>query len=152
MSRNDGEFETAFARTLGGLLHQARISQMAGFRQHGSATTLEHAVRVAKASLRLARALRIPVNETELVRGAVLHDYCLYDWHEPGHAGHATKHPLHARKNAEHDFELTAKERNIIASHMWPIPPTRVPLSREAWLVCVADKWCTLAEVGFICR
>ena len=95
---------------------------------------------------RMARALRLRVSERELVRAALLHDYFLYDWHEPGHVGHATQHPVFALRNAREDFDLSPLEENVIASHMWPLPPTRVPRSREAVLVCVADKWCSLAE------
>ena len=103
-------------------------------------------MRVAHASLAMARALRLCVSERELVRSALLHDYFLYDWHEPGHVGHATQHPVFALRNAHEDFDLSPLEENVIASHMWPLPPTRVPWSREAVLVCVADKWCSLAE------
>lgn len=144
------DFETAFARALGDLPGEARVSQMGFFRQHGSVTTLSHAIRVARASLRLARVLRLSVNERELVRGAMLHDYYLYDWHEPGHAGHATRHPLRAEGNALRDFDLSARERNIIVAHMWPFPPTRMPTCREAWLVCIADKYCSLVETLFL--
>ncbi len=116
------------------------------YTQHGNMSTYDHVMRVAATALRWSCALRLRVSEPELVRGAVLHDYFLYDWHEPGHRGHALDHPLRALRNAEADFALTNKERNIIVAHMWPLPPTRVPKSREAWLVSVADKWCTLAE------
>lgn len=37
-------------------------------------------------------------------------------------------------------FELTDKEKDIIQSHMWPLNPTDIPHSREAALVCMADK------------
>lgn len=143
-------FEVAFTRALGDLPRQARVPQMEGYVQHGSVSTLAHATSVAKTALRLAWAFRMEVSEAELVRGAMLHDYYLYDWHEPSHAGHATQHPLRAKENAERDFDLSAKEGNIIAAHMWPLPLTRVPASREAWLVCVADKWCSLAETLFM--
>ena len=35
---------------------------------------------------------------------------------------------------------LTDKEKDIIQSHMWPLNPTDIPHSREAALVCMADK------------
>lgn len=132
------------------LVNEARIAQMERFVQHGSISTLEHVLRVAEKAVSWSRALRMRVNEEELIRGAVLHDYYLYDWHDPVNKGHATKHPLRALKNAEEDFVLTDRERNIIAAHMWPLPPTRVPRYREAWLVCLADKWCSLEETLFM--
>lgn len=132
------------------LMEEGRVSHMDSFVQHGRVSTLEHAIRVAHMSARLAHVLRLRVREDELVRGAMLHDYYLYDWHDPANKGHATQHPLRALRCAERDFRLTDKERNIIAAHMWPLPPTRVPRSREAWLVCVADKLCSLEETLFM--
>lgn len=139
-------FEERFAEALGDLARQGRVSQMACYPQHGRTSTLAHATRVARTSLRWARALRMHISERELVRGAMLHDYYLYDWHDPSCKGHALEHPLRALRNAQEDFDLSLKERNIIASHMWPLPLTRVPACREAWLVCIADKWCSMRE------
>ena len=81
-----------------------------------------------------------------MVRAALLHDYFLYDWHEPGHTAHATMHPVLALRNALQDFELSDVEKNAIAAHMWPLPPGRVPKSREALLVSLADKRCSAVE------
>ena len=132
------------------LAREGRVAEMAGFVQHGRVSTLDHVRRVAHTAVGLARTLRIRVHEAELVRGAMLHDYYLYDWHNPINKGHATKHPLRALKEAEKDFDLTDRERNIITSHMWPLPPQRIPRYREAWLVCLADKWCSLKETLFM--
>jgi len=132
------------------LCNQGRIQEMKQYPQHGSVSTYAHVVRVATTALNWSRALRLHTSEDELLRGAMLHDYYLYDWHDPVNKGHATQHPLRALKNAEEDFDLTNKERNIIAAHMWPLPPNRLPKSREAWLVCFADKWCSLLETLFM--
>lgn len=134
------------------LSEQGRVQEMKRYAQHGSVSTYSHVVRVAVTAVKWSRALRLSVSEDELLRGALLHDYYLYDWHDPINKGHATKHPLRALTNAEEDFELTDKERNIIAAHMWPLPPERIPKSREAWLVCGADKWCSLLETLFMRR
>ena len=146
MTKRDDMFEHEFEALASPLCSQGRIQELRGFTQHGRVSTYDHVMRVSRAALRLSRNLRMDISEQELVRGAMLHDYYLYDWHEPDHAGHATKHPLRALANAQEDFELTDRERNIIASHMWPLPPTRIPRCREAWLVCIADKWCSLKE------
>ena len=132
------------------ITHQGRVAQMARYNQHGRVSTLAHVTRVAERAVRWSRLLRLRVREDELVRGALLHDYYLYDWHDPVNKGHATQHPLRALRNAERDFALTDRERNIIAAHMWPLPPTRLPRCREAWLVCLADKWCSLEETLFM--
>ena len=89
----------------------------------------------------------ILVDRASLLRGALLHDYFLYDWHDPNpsHRLHGFRHPFFALARAEEDFELTPRERNIIVRHMFPLVPVP-PTCREAWIVCLADKWCALRE------
>ena len=115
--------------------------------QHGSTTVFAHCVKVACFSLFLANKLHLTVDVRALLRGALLHDYFLYDWHEKnaGHRFHGFTHPGTALKNAQEDFRLTPVEQNIIARHMFPLCPIP-PRCREAWLVCVADKYCALLE------
>lgn len=122
--------------------------------QHGSTTVFAHCVKVACFSLFLANKLHISVNTHALLRGALLHDYFLYDWHEKnaGHRFHGFTHPATALKNAQEDFMLTPVEKDIIARHMSPLCPIP-PRCREAWLVCAADKYCALLEtVGSLLR
>ena len=92
-----------------------RVALMAGYVQHGQTTTLEHVAAVAYLSLALVRKLGIRCDERALVRGALLHDYCLYDWHDHNaapDAWHGFTHPRHALRNAEADFpDLTPLER-----------------------------------------
>lgn len=130
------------------LLQRAEVQQMANYTQHGHTTTLAHTVMVARASLTLARRLHLQVNEQNLVDGALLHDFYLYDWHDrtTSRPKHATMHPLYAADNAARLLQVNNQVRNIIETHMWPLPPTRAPRSKEAWVVCVADKWCSLKE------
>jgi len=107
---------------------------------------------VAKCSLYLSEklaALHIRCNRRELIRGALLHDYFLYDWHDKEHVQihnlHGFYHPGIALKNASAEYRLTPRERDIIKKHMWPL--TMVPpMCREAWIVTVADKWCSTLE------
>lgn len=120
------------------------------FIQHGSVSVHDHVIAVATSSVRAADALGrvgVRVDRASLVRGALLHDYFLYDWHDPdpSHRLHGFKHPFFALARAEEDFDLTDRERNIIVRHMFPLVPVP-PTCREAWIVCLADKWCALAE------
>ena len=117
--------------------------------QHGTVTVHDHCINVAKHSLMLADKLKIRVKRRDMIRGALLHDYFLYDWHDKDHINpfklHGFFHPGRALKNATRDFELTEREKDIIRKHMWPMTVIP-PMCREAWIVTVADKWVSLKE------
>ena len=131
-------------------LASPRVALIAGFVQHGQTTTLDHVAAVAYLSLFLVRGLGLRCDERSLVRGALLHDYYLYDWHDHQAAPdnwHGFTHPRHALRNAERDFpDLTNLERDIIAHHMFPLVPSP-PRHREALVVSLADKICSTVEV-----
>ena len=107
----------------------------------------QHSLRVARVACKFAAALSLTVDRDALIRGALLHDYFLYDWHEadPSHRLHGFRHPSRALQNAREDFELTATEEDIIAHHMFPLVPIP-PHTREGWIVMLADKVCALEE------
>lgn len=117
------------------------------FLQHGGVTVFAHSFAVACLSLYLVRMLGLRVDRRALVRGALLHDYFLYDWHvtDPGHRFHGFSHPRRALENADRDFILGPIERDMIRRHMFPLTLTP-PKYRESVLVCVADKLCALCE------
>ncbi len=123
--------------------------------QHGNMTVNNHCMNVAKYSLAISKKLHIPCSQKELIRGALLHDYFLYDWHDKEHIQihnlHGFYHPGIALKNASREYDLTDREKEIIRKHMWPltvVPPT----CREAWIVSMADKWCSLMETFHLHR
>ncbi|MCR5622069.1 MAG: HD domain-containing protein [Treponema sp.] len=138
-------------RTLCLLEEKGRISLEKSFMQHGRCSVYRHSVAVARTSLDMAERLHLRVNAPELVRGALLHDYFLYDWHT-GYPGppctHGFTHPFIALRNAAADFTLTGREKDIISRHMFPLVPIP-PMTREGWLVCLADKLCALHETLF---
>lgn len=129
---------------------QGRFGLTRGFIQHGDVSVHAHVLSVSRVSIAMADFLGragVRVDRASLIRGALLHDYFLYDWHDPdpSHRLHGFTHPFAALARAEEDFELTARERNIIARHMFPLVPVP-PTCREAWIVCLADKACALHE------
>ena len=121
--------------------------------QHGSMTVNQHSRNVARYSLAISRRLGIRVNERELIRGALLHDYFLYDWHvgdyRKPHKLHGFYHPGRALRNAREEYDLTHREQDIIKKHMWPLTVVP-PVYREGWIVTVADKWCSVMETFHI--
>ena len=105
---------------------QGRMKYTQRFMQHSDISVYKHCISVAYTSVELAERFSLNVNRKELIRGALLHDYFLYDWHE-------------------NDFELTRREENIISRHMFPLNIVP-PMCKEAWLVCLADKICASKE------
>lgn len=131
------------------LKEDPEIQKMASFGMHSGNNTLQHVENVANVSFLLAEKLGIDVDEAALARGAMLHDYYLYTFKETGMNPyrHGISHPETALKNASKRHTLSEKEANIIRSHMWPMTLLHPPKSKEALLVCLADKYCAANEM-----
>ncbi len=126
----------------------ANMQQERNYVQHGTVTCYEHSVSVAYVSVWLARCMGLRVDSASLIRGALLHDYFLYDWHRAEEAGkwHGFRHAQRALDNAQRDFHLNAVEQDVIRKHMFPLN-LRPPRYRESVLVSCADKLCALGEM-----
>jgi len=147
--------EQYLEQELSELLSLDSIQIMNKFVQHGHVSCLTHCTSVAVYSYIFTCKLGLKVNRRALIRGALLHDYFLYDWHDKdrGFRWHGFKHPNLALCNARKAFELSFKEADIIKKHMWPmtiIPP----VCKEAFIVCLIDKYCSTREVisGIKCK
>ena len=143
------EDDRIFKDVLSKMLDDPAIQLLKQVPQHKGGTTYGHCVNVAHMAYRLAKRWRWNIDISALVRGAMLHDYYLYDTETMPYSDyrHSLVHPKLAVANAEKRFALSDKERNIIFSHMWPIPGAPLPRSREAWLICIADKLCAHREM-----
>lgn len=131
------------------ILESENFNRLKEYIQHGNVTVNAHVLNVARYSIALNDLLHLSCSRRELIRGALLHDYFLYDWHIPDyehpHRLHGFYHPGIALRNASREYHLTEREKDIIRKHMWPL--TMVPPGcREAWVVTTADKWCSLME------
>lgn len=131
------------------ILESYNYRQTRGHIQHGDMTVQRHTMDVARYSLFISQKLRIDCDRQALIRGALLHDYFLYDWHDKEHVNiarlHGFRHPNIALRNAQEEYELSDREKDIIKKHMWPLTITP-PACREAWIVTAADKYCSLME------
>ena len=114
--------------------------------QHGDTSVRQHTTSVAYVSVALARKTHLKYDYSALVRGALLHDYFLYDWHEPHHGLHGYTHASKALRNAAEDFSISPIEADVIKKHMWPLN-INPPRYREAFIIMVADKICSAKEV-----
>lgn len=115
---------------------------------HGNTSVLQHSFNVACISLLIVHFFKINAHEKELVRGSLLHDYFLYDWHtySPSEGLHGFTHARRALKNAKRDFSVNTVEEDIIEKHMFPLN-IALPRYKESVIVCIADKASTIIEV-----
>ena len=136
-----------FISLAGEVLANPLVRGMSAYIQHGQTSCLAHSVAVAWYSFAVYKRLGLHGQERALVRGALLHDFFLYDWHEPGHPRlHGFTHPGAAARNAVRYFGISGLEEDIIRKHMWPLT-VLPPLHRAALIVSLVDKVCTVAEV-----
>ena len=98
---------------------------------------------VSQLSFRIARTWGL--DSRAVARSALLHDL-YHGGKDSNYLRHARNHPLTALHNALEVTELSEKEQNIIASHMWPLCAAR-PRSREAWLVNAVDTFTAFVDV-----
>ena len=116
--------DLVFKSYLEEIMQKKKFLKMNRYIQHGTTSCLLHSIAVAYYSYRLCKMFKIKVHERELIRGALLHDYFLYDWHSKymnNHQGmHGIIHPKIALFNARKDFNINYLESDIIEKHMFP--------------------------------
>ncbi|MDE5539466.1 MAG: HD domain-containing protein [Bacilli bacterium] len=149
--RNKEVEDLLFKSYLEEIMQKKKFLKMNRYIQHGTTTCLLHSIAVAYFSYRLCKFLKIKVHEKELIRGALLHDYFLYDWHArykpTKDVGlHGIIHPKIALFNARRDFKVNYLEADIIEKHMFPLT-FYPPKYRESVVICLVDKFCSIYEV-----
>lgn len=145
------EFDNFFRDYAAAVLRDGRLLDTNAYIQHGTTSCYSHSISVAYYSLLFAVRLGINCDFESLVIGALLHDYFLYDWHckDLSHRLHGFRHPKTALENALQDFDLNTVEQDIIMKHMFPLTPIP-PKYRESLIVCLTDKFCSIAETMHI--
>lgn len=149
MNKNDYK---ELNRILEGIESNGVVQEMKKYNQHGSVSTYEHCKNVAKLSYDINKLFSMNADLDVLLTGAMLHDFYLYDWHHEDqgeHKLHGFKHARTARDNAKKHFDIDDRTSHVIYSHMWPLNLKRLPRTKEAWIVCVADKCISLYETIF---
>lgn len=141
------EHEKLFLEQIHIINTTSRFPESRQYMQHGTTSVYMHSLSVAYLSCLLAERWNLKADWISMIRGAILHDYFLYDWHvkDAGHRLHGFHHPAKSLKNAREDFILNEKEQSIILRHMFPLTPVP-PSSKEGWIVCLADKICSSFE------
>ncbi len=137
----------AYLAEVGDILENPVVRSMENYLQHGDTTCLCHSINVSYLSYLYCAAHGW--NARAAARGGLLHDLFLYDWHfhakRTGDHFHGYTHPRRALENASRLFRLTDREREIILRHMWPLTVVP-PRCREAYVVLMFDKYCSLME------
>lgn len=127
-----------------------QVQMMKQYIQHGKTSTFKHCRNVAETCDQLNERFRLGADRRTLIISAMLHDFYLYDWHcadDGSHRCHGFHHARTARNNAIREFAVSGKIQSAIDSHMWPLNPLRIPKSREAWILWIADKIETFREM-----
>lgn len=129
------------------LSENTRFDETKNFIQHGNTSVYTHVISVAKKSIEIAEKYNLKLDMDSMIRGALLHDYFLYDWHDGKRERwiHGFTHPMKAYKNAKSEINLNRLERDIIIKHMFPLtilPPRYL----ESWIVTYSDKYVSAVE------
>lgn len=130
------------------ILNNSNMIKSKEYMQHGTTSVFDHSLNVTMMCLKIVNILKINIDTKSLIRGALLHDYFLYDWHvkDETHQLHGFKHAKIALNNACKEFELNEIEKNMIYTHMFPLN-LRIPKYKESIILCIADKICASKEV-----
>ena len=80
MVRLSEEKEAKFNTLSKEILSCSDYDLLKSFMAHGRITLYTHSIDVARLSLKLAG--NKDIDEEDLVKGALLHDFYLYDWHD----------------------------------------------------------------------
>lgn len=134
--------EREFYTIIRDIVKSQEFCRMKRYRHHVKSNVYAHSIRVAYLCYRHHKKHCTKIDLREFVRGALLHDYYLYDWHDMtrGNRLHLFTHPKKALANALRRYpNLTPFQRDMIRHHMFPITLCP-PHTRAGWLVCFYDK------------
>jgi uncharacterized membrane protein len=140
--------EPEYIEIISDIISNAEYRKLRNFYHHNT-TIYEHLQYVSYISYRMAKALGLDYRSA--TRGALLHDFFLYDWHThdepdlPKNKNHGLAHPRIALGNARKHFTLNRIEEDIIVKHMWPFT-LRPPRYMESYVVTFADKFSASRE------
>ena len=138
-----------FRKIVEDIINTDSFKKMREFKKHRYTDCYEHSVNVATKCYMYAVKRNMNIDLKSLIRGALLHDFYLYDRRkeEAQHRKHLREHPSVALENARREYgDLNKIEEDIILSHMWPVNFFRFPKYKESFLVCFSDKICSIKE------
>ena len=113
--------------------------------EHHGFTRYEHSFKVSYISYMIASKLHF--NKEEVARAGLLHDFFISSDDRTSKEKFLSTftHPKKAVEHSSKHFNLSKREKNIIASHMFPIYIT-LPKYKESILVSLVDKLVAVCE------
>ena len=104
-------------------IHTEEFGIMKSYKHHKNSNLYIHSVRVAYLCYNHHKCFKMKSDLGELVKGALLHDFYLYDLdaQRQKHRFHWFKHPSLALIEAEKRYDLTPVQVNMIKNHMFPL-------------------------------
>ena len=136
--------DSEFHRIVKPILDRCPFDQTKSKTHHGI-TRYEHSMRVAYFSYKISKLLRLNYKET--TEAALLHDFFTDEVENKNPIAKLRKHPKCAVENAKKYFELSEKQEDIIATHMFPVTFTP-PKYLESWIVDLVDDVAAIYEQG----
>ena len=118
---------------------------------HHRSSVGDHSIHTARAGLTMCNVMSkagIHIDERKIVRISLLHDLGILGRHEKYKNGFECgyRHPKDSAVTARKLWrDIDQKSIRAIKSHMWPLSPT-MPTSREAFILCIADKATALGD------
>ena len=121
--------------------------KMKNCRHHIKKSAFDHSVKVAWLCYLHAKRFGTKTDIRLFVRGALLHDFYLYDRKDKtANKHHSVTHPRYALKNAKKLYDdLCEFEIDMISHHMFPLTLTP-PKTREGWIICFYDKVAAVSD------
>lgn len=133
------------------ILEHQEFQRLSSITHHGN-NRYDHCVRVSFWSYRISKFFRLDYGR--VARAALLHDFFFEENEGIDKKTRTTvlvKHPQYALENACRYFELSDMEKDIIATHMFPVN-LRVPKYLESWIVDLVDDVVAVYEKTYILR
>ena len=140
--------ETEYLESIDEILKNDEFRKLNNYFHHNS-SIYDHVLNVSYFSYMICKILKL--DYISAARGALLHDFFLYDWRNHDlpelakNKNHGLEHPKIALSNAEKHFRLNDIERDIIMRHMWPLT-LYPPRHRESVVVTFVDKYVSSKE------
>lgn len=128
------------------IAYHEEFGKTRNYRHHHS-SIYSHCLSVSYSSYVISKHLKLDYKS--VARGALLHDFFLYDWrlaHPQKGRNHGLEHPKTALRNAMAYFPLNETEKDIIRRHMWPFT-LALPQYAESYLVLIIDKYIASKEL-----